>query len=78
MYKETTSATGTTIEIACDARKGKFICGNSAEVTMPSRDSVVGFIYALGFRLLRRHQVCAECEAKKRVTFPRTQKAGAA
>ncbi len=60
-----------TISITCDARKGKGICGNSAEVTMQNREWINQFVYSMGWRLLRGHQVCSSCLTKSRVIFPR-------
>ena len=60
--------------ISCDARKGTGICGNRASVTMSKPMDPKKFLLDLGWRLLRGHQVCASCQRKKRVTFPRTLK----
>jgi hypothetical protein len=74
-YRETQSGAApiyfTTIEIKCDARRGKGICSNRAKVTMNDRDAAKKFLFALGWRLLRGHQVCLHCCSKKRITFPR-------
>ena len=71
-YRESKEAGLITIDITCDARKGrKDICGNEASITMQNRDVINQFIYNLGWRLLRGHQVCGECMAKGKVSLPR-------
>lgn len=60
-----------TITLTCDARKGKGSCGNSAEITMQNREQIGKFLFNMGWRLLRGHQVCSSCLRKSRVTFPR-------
>ncbi len=61
-YKESTPIKGhTEIEIACDARN----CNSSASVMMPGEASK-NLLLALGWRLLRGHQVCSKHAAQKR------------
>ncbi len=61
-YKESTPIKGhTEIEIACDARN----CNSSASVMMPGEASK-NLLFALGWRLLRGHQVCSKHAAQKR------------
>lgn len=75
-YRKSTKGGLTTIELVCDARKGKGVCGNSAGVTMQSPESVAHFLYQLGWRLLRGHQVCGWCMKKyPKIHFPRKAKA---
>ena len=70
MYKETKSGDITTIEIGCDARKGKGICSNQASVSMKDRDSAKHLLYELGWRISRGHQICCEC-VRKKYHFPK-------
>ena len=70
-YHEEKSNGLVTVRITCDARKGKGICGNSAGGTMQHCETIQRFLYRLGWRLLRGHQVCSSCLAKGKVVFPR-------
>jgi len=65
-----------TIELTCDAKKGKGICGNSASASMQSREACGQFLFAIGWRLLRGHQVCGSCMAKgvDKIHFRRQEK----
>lgn len=78
-YSESKGELGlVTIEVVCDARKGKGICGNSASITMADRKTIQRFLYALGWRLLRGRQVCSLCMKKyPKISFPREEKAHA-
>ncbi|HEX5426575.1 MAG TPA: hypothetical protein VFW94_23710 [Candidatus Acidoferrales bacterium] len=72
-YRESENKNGVVkIEISCDARKGKGICGNQTTVIFPQRRMATHFLYELGWRVLRNHQVCGSClKSGKRVVFPR-------
>lgn len=70
-YHEQKEAGLITITLVCDARKGKGTCGNIAEITMQNREWINKFLFNMGWRLLRGHQVCSSCLTKSRVTFPR-------
>jgi hypothetical protein len=72
VYKESTSAGLTSIEIGCDARVGKGICRNRASVTMNDRDAAKHLLYMLGWRVSRGHQICGLC-VKKKYHFPRAK-----
>ena len=64
-----------TVELTCDARKGKEVCGNSASITMQDRATVLQFLYDMGWRMMRSHHVCGWCLASDRkITFRRTAK----
>jgi hypothetical protein len=40
-------------------------------ISMLEREACTGFLYDLGWRLLRGHPVCPDCMKKKRVSIPR-------
>jgi len=64
--------------ITCEARKGRGICQNRAEIVVPgTRKDVQHFFYLMGWRILRGHQVCSECLKNKRVVFPRQRRSKA-
>lgn len=71
MYEETKTGPYTAIRAACEARRGRGICGNNIFCMMNERDDVLQFILDMGWRLLRGHQVCPDCMKKKRIVFPR-------
>lgn len=75
-YSEKTVKVGdmelTTVQISCDAQKGKDRCGNSAEVTMSKPFDPKRFLLGLGWGLLRGHQVCGACRRSgRKITFSR-------
>lgn len=70
-YSERNEPLGVRICISCDARRGSGLCPSQANVLMPTRHLAKALLYTAGWRLLRGHQVCAACQLKKRVSFPR-------
>jgi hypothetical protein len=76
-YSETTDGPLTTVTLTCDASKRGRVCGNTAEITMQDRDAIERFLLALGWRLLRGHQVCGSCLSRGKVSFPRKPKVSA-
>jgi hypothetical protein len=74
MYSESSNGSLFTVYISCDARSGKGVCQNSAEITMQNIDWCKNFLLGLGWRLLRGHQVCGQCVSRGRVVFPRKAK----
>jgi hypothetical protein len=71
MYKEVQTQGLTTIDIGCDARRGRGTCTNQASVTMRNRDAAKHLLFRLGWRLSRGHQICSQCLGKKRYSFPK-------
>jgi hypothetical protein len=72
-YAETTENGLVTVQLSCDAWRvrGKYLCNNSAEITMQRRDDVLQFLHDLGWRLLRGHQVCSTCLDRGKPIFPK-------
>lgn len=76
-YRKSIDGDLITIELVCEARKGKGVCGSTAEVTMQSLEMVNKFLFALGWRLLRGKQVCGSCMMKyPKIVFPRVKARG--
>lgn len=73
-YEETKVGSLVTIKLTCEARCGKSVCGSIASISTQSREAVQAFLYNLGWRLLRGHQVCGSCMRRKRISFPRKAK----
>lgn len=72
-YMETSPVEGhTRVEIACDARN----CDNSADIMLPGIGVACRqFLFDLGWRLMRGHQVCSTHASQKR---PRWKQSGTA
>lgn len=73
-YHESKDGDLVTIKLVCDARKGKGVCQNEAEVTMQDKKMVQKFLFGFGWRLLRGRHACGTCMQKyPKISFPRTK-----
>jgi len=70
-YSESKILNSPCITLTCDARRGGAVCGNLTMVARPTIEEVKQWLYDMGWRVLRGHQVCSGCASRKRISFPR-------
>lgn len=63
MYTEEKIGQLCRIVVVCDTKRKGHV-ETTADVTTPSHESSVGFLYTMGWRLHRGKQLCPECAAR--------------